>query len=147
MSNEPRYMLFKCKACTAFVIADGLSKSRKCPGCGHVTKLAGVKASRRFETLDEAVTAMRYLKIPPAEREDVPYQSGEGAGEKVSQKEATVAYLATVKASHPAGIEEKELVQGAKAAGIDAKYLAKVLRGKQAEGSILEVHPGCFKIL
>jgi predicted RNA-binding Zn-ribbon protein involved in translation (DUF1610 family) len=140
-------MIFRCKACKAFVVADGLSKTRKCPSCGHITRLANVKVSRRFETLDQAVTAIRYLKIPAAEREDVPYQAGEGAGDKVSQKEATAAYLAGVKISHPAGIEEQEFVQGARAAGIEKKYLEKVLHGKQAEGSIIEVRPGCYKVL
>ncbi|NMC08409.1 MAG: hypothetical protein GYA24_24590 [Candidatus Lokiarchaeota archaeon] len=133
------YILFPCRRCGALAVGSSTQKTRQCPSCGLSNKMAKVVAIKRFEDKETAVNALRLVKIPKADREDVPYLAGTAVeAEKHTTVDDIIVFFYTIKRLYPDGIAESELLERAKKDGLDTMKVGKYVKKYKEEGALLE---------
>jgi DNA replicative helicase MCM subunit Mcm2 (Cdc46/Mcm family) len=134
-----KFILFPCRRCGALAVAPSDQKTRRCPSCNFSNTLAKVVVIKRFDDKETAVNALRLVKIPRAERGDVPYLAGSAESEnKRTTVEDIMVFFWTIKRFHPEGIAETELLALAKKDGLDMKKVEKYVEKYKQEGALLE---------
>jgi hypothetical protein len=142
------YILFPCRRCGALTVAMSSQKTKQCPACNLSNNMAKVVVIRRFDNKEVAVSALRLAKIPPSERDGVPYLAGSAANaDKRTTAEEVKIFFWTIKRKYPDGIREAELLALARKEGFDTKKIEKfVVRYKQ-EGTLLETGSQAVKFV
>jgi hypothetical protein len=134
-----QFILFPCRRCGALAVASSDQKARQCPSCGLSNKMAKVVVIKRFDDKETAVNALRLVKIPKAERDEVPYLAGSAMeAEKRTTVEDIMVFFYTIKRLFPEGIAESELLERAKKDGLDTKKVEKFVQKYKQEGALLE---------
>ena len=130
-------MLVKCRKCGTYLVARSSGKSKKCTGCGHVNVLRKVVLVKRFPSSEEAMDALRYVKVPRALRGEVPYAASGFAHGRGSMKDEARARARAFVASMKEPVSEDALVVMAGERGIDLEELHRIMERGKAEGSII----------
>lgn len=136
------FLLVKCRRCGAYMIGSGTARTARCPSCSLVNPLHKVVRVKAFPTREEAIDALRLVKIPKALRDRVPWAAATGAGSKANRLECARAFLS----SRAGPATEEELLAAARAEGLDVEAVQRLLAEGKAEGTILEGPGGKLRI-
>jgi len=145
-SGRLEYLLFPCRQCGALAVTVSTQKTSRCATCGHANAVERVVIIKSFDNKEHAFNALRFAKIPPGKRDEIPYLAGTNDDKRTTQDEIKLFFW-TAKRSHPEGITEAALLARAMDEGLDTKKVKAHLEKCKQEGKILEKSGEKLKIM
>ena len=127
------------------MVARGCNKTKKCSSCNRVNDLGKVRIIKGFHQLEQAMNALRYLKIPKEKRGEIPYLRGEAVERKKTPEQILSSIIAHVRKRFPAGIKLEELKKHAQKAGIDSETFDEIINLVYMKGEALYPKRGVIK--
>ncbi|MHA1681515.1 MAG: hypothetical protein ACTSUE_10925 [Promethearchaeota archaeon] len=136
---ENPFIIIRCRRCGELLLADiEKAKTRKCHKCNMVNKLGKVVVEFRTSSMQRAQNALRYLKIPPRERDSVPYVLNSTLNEDKAGADSIANLFRKIKARFKKGIEMDQIIEIAARDGLDLDNVKKAIQKKIYEGEIIE---------